>query len=336
MAAKRFRRWGTLVACSLFALVLSCPSPAMAGAKVQASLASPNAPEQIHVRAGYLFVKKVAEKTNGGLTIQILHSGQLGGMKENFEAIMAGNLEMAQVNNAFLANLYSNTMLFDLPFIFRDNDHMRRVVRGPIGQQVYADFEKKTGIRIIMLGLADGPRSVFNRKRPVRTPEDLKGIKLRVMQSPLMMDTFQALGAIPTPMPFPDLYMAAKQGVIDGAETPPFGVAELKAWEISKYYSLTKHFAMPSAFAMGVKWFEALPQDYQKAIMEAAEEARAWHDTQYDAENNEALVEMKKQGMEVNDVTDIQMFRNAVKPVYDKYASQVGGWKMIQAVLDTK
>ena len=94
-------------------------------------------------------------------------------------------------------------MLFDLPFLFRDNEHMKRVVRGPIGQQVYAELERKTGIKLLMTGLPDGPRSVWNSRRAVRTPDDMKGIKLRVMQGPLLVDTFRALGAIPTPMPFP-------------------------------------------------------------------------------------------------------------------------------------
>ena len=306
-----------------------------AAQKVEAALASPNNPEIILVRAMTMFASKVGEKTKGNVAVKVVHSGQLGGMKENFESIMAGNLEMAQVNNAFLANLHPATALFDLPFLFRDNEHMKKVVRGPLGQQVYADLEKKTGIRLFMTGLPDGPRSVWNRRRAVRVPDDLKGIKLRVMQGPLMVDTFKALGAIPTPMPFPEVYMAAKQGVIDGAEQPPFGVVELKANEVAKYYSLTKHFAMPSALGISVKWLNGLSKEHQQAIQDAADEARAWYDAQYAAEDAAALVEIKKRGMEINE-TDIELFRAAVKPVYEKYADQVGGWKLIQAVLDTK
>jgi tripartite ATP-independent transporter DctP family solute receptor len=232
MSGKRFGRMTGLGFVAVTVL-LGWTLPASAAQKVEAALASPNNPEIILVRAMTLFANKVAEKTKGDVTIKVVHSGQLGGMKENFESIMAGNLEMAQVNNAFLANLYPGTTLFDLPFLFRDNEHMKKVVRGPIGQQVYADFEKKIGIKLFMTGLADGPRSVWNRRRAVRVPDDMKGIKLRVMQGPLMVDTFKALGAIPTPMPFPEVYMAAKQGVIDGAEQPPFGVVELKANEVA-------------------------------------------------------------------------------------------------------
>ena len=242
------KTWKTIGILSVLMSVLLLPSVARvaeAGEKIQATLASVNAINVI-VKSELLFADKVRAKTNGGLDIKVVYGGALGGMKENFEAIMANNLELAQVNNAFLGTLYSGTMLFDLPFVFRDNEHMKRVVRGPIGQQVYGEFEKKTGMRILMTGLADGPRSTWNRKRAILSPDDMRGMKLRVMENPLMVDSFRALGAIPTPMAFPEIYMAAKQGVIDGGETPPFGVVELKAWEVAKYYSLTKHFAMPS------------------------------------------------------------------------------------------
>lgn len=332
------KTWKTIGILVVLAAVPLLPSAAWvveAGQRSEATLASVNAINVI-VKSELLFADKVRAKTNGTLDIKVVYGGALGGMKENFEAIMANNLELAQVNNAFLGTLYPGTMLFDLPFIFRDNEHMKRVVRGPIGQQVYGEFEKKTGMRIIMTGLADGPRSTWNRKRAIFSPDDMRGMKLRVMENPLMVDSFRALGAIPTPMAFPEIYMAAKQGVIDGGETPPFGVVELKAWEVAKYYSLTKHFAMPSGVGVSAKWFSGLPAEYQRAVMDAADEARAWYDAEFEAVNVEALKEMKKQGVEVNDVADIEQFRKAVKPVYDKYADRVGGWKMIQAVLDTK
>jgi len=304
--------------------------------KMEATLATVNSPAFLLPRTQLLLAQKVAEKTNGGLTIKVVHSGQLGGMKENIEAVMGGSLELTQVNNAFLGVVHPNTMLFDLPFVFRDNDHMRRVVRGDIGRKVYAEYEQKTGMMLVVAGLADGPRSVWNRTRPVRTPADLKGMKLRVMEAPIMVDTFRALGAIPTPMPFPEVYMAAKQGVIDGAETPPSGLPETKVPEIAKYYSLTKHFAMPSAVAANAKWFNGLPESYRNAIREASAEVSVWYDNIYDSDNLKALDQVKKDGMVVNEVDDLQAYRDAVKPVYEKYAERVGGMQMIQAVIDTK
>lgn len=317
-------------------LALTTGPAAFAADKIEAVIATVNAATFLIPRLEQRFADLVAEKTDGGLVIEVVTDGQLGGMKENIEAVMAGNLEMCQVNNAFLGSLYSGTMLFDLPFVFRDNDHMRKVVRGEIGQEVYGAFEEQTGIKLILTGLADGPRSVWNRTRAVRTPGDLEGLKLRVMESPLMVDTFTALGAIPTPMAYPEVYMAAKQGVIDGAETPPSGLIDMKAPEIATYYSLTQHFAMPSAVAVNAAWYDSLPQEYKDAMNEAEAEAAAWYDTTYDADNEKALVTVQEEGMEVNQVEDPEAFRAAVKPVYEKYADRVGGMAAIERVLETE
>jgi len=316
-------------------LLPGLPSTAVAQ-KVDATLASVNSAAYINPRMQQLFIQKVAEKTNGQVVIKWVGSGQLGGLKENLEAVIAGNLELCGVNNANLGPLYSGTQLFDLPFIFRDYEHMKKVVRGPIGQQVYAELERRTGIKLIMTGLPDGARSIWNRTRPVRTPEDVRGLKLRVMEAPLMVDTFKTLGAIPTPMSSTEVYMAAKQGVIDGAEWGPLGMIEQKSYETAKYYTLTKHFNMPGSVGMSAKWFNSLSKDQQRAIMEAAEEARAWFDQEFGADEAKALAEVKQRGMEVIETPNMEPFRAAVKPVYDRYADKVGGWQLIQAVLDTK
>jgi len=309
---------------------------ASAQGKIEATLASVNTADYINPRMQMLFIDKVKQKTNGAVDIKWVGSGQLGGLKENLEAVIAGNLEMCGVANANLGPLSPGPMLFDLPFIFRDYDHMKKVTRGPIGQKVYQDFTDKTGIMLIMTGLPDGARSVWNRQRPVRTPADMKGLKLRVMQTPLLVDAFTLLGAIPAPMSSTEVYMAAKQGVIDGAEWGPLGMIEQKSYETAKYYTLTKHLNSPGSVAMGAKWYNGLSKAHQEAIMQSADEARAWFDAQFDKEEAAALEDVKRRGMEVIENPDIAPFVAAVRPVYDKYAERVGGWTMIQAVLDTK
>jgi len=318
-------------------LSLAALTPVAAGQKkIEASLATVNSPDFFMTRAWEVLAERVNKRTNGGLKINIVAGGALGGQKENFEAIRAGNLEMAQTNNVNLSGIYRRLALFDLPFIFRDVEHMKSVVRGPIGQQLNSEFEKQTGMKMLLFGLPDGPRSVWNRRRPIRTPDDMRGLKIRVMETPLMMDSFAAMGAIPTPMAYTELYMAARQGVIDGAETPPFAVKDNRAPEVAKYYSLTKHFCPPAGVAVGAKWFEALPAEYQKILLEEAAAARVWYDDRYAAVTEAALKELPQLGMEVNDVTDIGPFRKAVQGVYDKYADQVGGRKLIQTVIETK
>jgi tripartite ATP-independent transporter DctP family solute receptor len=313
------------------------PSSASAQSpKIEATLSGILAKDHLITRSYQLFADKVRERTNGGLTIKIVPNGQLGGIKETIEATLSGNLEFTQVNNASLGNYDSRTMLFDLPFIFRDNEHMKKVVRGEIGNRIYADFEKKTGLKILMPGMPDGPRSVFNSVRPVYKPQDLKGLKIRVMESPIMIATFDSLGAIPTPLPFPEVYMAAKQHVIDGGETPPAGLLTMKAPEVAKYYSLTKHFALPASLGVNAKWFDKLPKSYQAAIVDSAKDALAWYDSEYDRDEKASFEEAVRQGMQVNEVANIDDFRRSVKKVYDDYRARVGGDAMINAVVETK
>ena len=181
----------------------------------------------------------------------------------------------------------------------------------------------------------DGERSIWNKKRAVRMPEDLRGLKLRVMENPIMVDTFRTLGALPTPMPATEMYMAAVQGVIDGGEIPPTSILMQKVYEPAKYLSFTRHFNMPASMAVNVKWLTGLPPQYQKAVLEAAEESVAWQDKIFAEDEQEALTKLKGYGMQFNDV-DLAAFQKAMKPVYNKYADRVGGWKMIQAVMDTK
>lgn len=298
----------------------------------KATLSSILAPNHMITRSYQMFADKVAQKTNGAVAIKVAPSAQLGGIKETADDLIAGNLEFAMINNAAIGALYPRAMLFDLPFVFRDNEHMKKVVRGQIGTQLYQEFADKTGMMVLMAGMADGPRSVWNRLRPITRPDDLKGMKLRVMESSLMIDTFRALGAVPQPMPFPDVYMAAKLGVIDGAETPPAGLLAMKAPELAKYYSFTNHFSLPVELGMNVRWFKSLSLAHQQAILAAADEARAWYDAEYTNDEQASLAAAKKDGMIINEVTDLNEFRTRVKPVYDKYLERVGGQAAVDRV----
>jgi tripartite ATP-independent transporter DctP family solute receptor len=330
-------RGAWIAAAACLPVVLGFAEPAAAqNPQITATLASVNTPSYINPRMQMVFIEKVKEYTNGGLTIEWVGSGQLGGLKENLEAVMAGNLEMCGVANANLGPLSPGPMLFDLPFIFRDYDHMKKVVRGPIGEKIYKEFEEKTGIKLLMTGLPDGARSIWNKVRPVRTPEDVKGLKLRVMQSPLLIDAFSLLGAIPTPMSSTEVYMAVNQGVIDGAEWGPLGMIEQKSYEQAQYYTLTKHLNSPGSVAVSAEWFNSLPPDYQSAILKAAEESRQWFDAEFDKNEAAALAQLHEKGLDIIETPDLAPFIAAVRPVYDKYAEQVGGWEMIQQVLDTK
>jgi TRAP-type transport system periplasmic protein len=325
-------RFGILVAVAVTLVI----APRAAFAQIKATFASVNSPDYINPRMQIRFINEVRERTNGGIDITWVGSGQLGGLKENLEAIITGNLEFCGVANANLGPLYPPAMLFDLPFIFRDTAHMVTVTRGPIGQEIWDGLEKKTGIKLIMTGLPDGARSVWNSKHPVLTPADMKGLKLRVMQAPMMVEMFVQMGAIPAPLASTEVYMAARQGVIDGAEWGPLGMIEQKSYEEAKYYTLTQHLNSPGSVAMSARWFHALSPANQEIILSAADHARQWFDETFAADEAKALADLHTKGMQIVEHPDLAPFQAATKPVYDKYAEQVGGWAKIKAVQDTK
>ena len=214
------------------------PSTA-AAQKVEATLASVNSAAYINPRMQMLFIQKVAEKTNGELAIKWVGSGQLGGHEgEPRGGHRREPRDVRGEQRQPRARSTPNTMLFDFPFIFRDYDHMKKVVRGPIGQQVYSELEQKTGIKLIMTGLPDGARSIWNRRRPVLSPDDVKGLKLRVMEAPLMVDTFQGAGRHPDA----DVLDRGLHGRQAGGHRRRrvgrrFGIIEQKSYETAKYYS---------------------------------------------------------------------------------------------------
>ena len=264
---------------ALGALVALALTPQVtAQESVKATLASVNNPDFLAVRAMSTFADLVREKTGGTLDITVAAGGSMGGMKENLEAVITGSLEAAHVSSSLLGAVVPELQLFELPFLFRDNAHMATVLRGEIGQSLYAQLEGAAGIKMLMVGLADGPRSVWNTQRPIRTPADLSGLKLRLPENAVMLDTFRALGALPTAMPFSEVYMAAKQGVIDGAETPPYGLPEARVPELAKFYSLTQHITLTAGLAVNAGWFNGLSPEHQQAMVDAGAEASAWYD----------------------------------------------------------
>lgn len=309
--------------------------PAQAQQTFDATLATVNSPDFLTVQAMQKFIDLSREKTNGGVNFNLAANGQMGSQKETYEQVMGGIIEAAHVSGSVFGASLPELQLLQLPFLYRDNPHMIRVVSGEIGQGLYDKLEEVTGVKVLMLALADGPRSVWNNVRPIRTPADMNGLTIRVPENPIMLDTFQALGSLPTPMPFGEVYMAAKQGVIDGGESPPYALGEFRAWEVGKYFSLDKHTSGHAVLAINSDWYHSLPDEYQAALEQASAEAVTWFNAELEKANDQAMADAASHGMEVNDVDDIDAFREAVAPVYAKYAPVVGGEAAIQAVIDT-
>nr|WP_072514110.1 TRAP transporter substrate-binding protein [Ndongobacter massiliensis] len=278
------------------------------------------------------FAELVEEKTDGKVKVDVFHSSQLGNERDMVEGLQLGTLEMALISTAPLSSFTTDFLVFDLPFIFKDAPHAREVLDGPIGDRLFATLKDQ-----MVIGLAyweNGFRSVTNNARPIETPADLAGLKIRTMENPVHMDSFSALGAAPTPMAFGELFTALQQKTIDGQENPLPIVDTSKFYEVQKYLSLTEHFYAPAPLLVSEDFFEKLPEDIQKAIQEAAYEARDYERAQIDEMNARLLTELEDRGMEIN-APDKAPFIEAVQSVYQKYTGLIPA-DLIQDVIDAQ
>lgn len=279
---------------------------------------SPSHPHEVAFR---FFAKRVAELTDGQVEVQIYPNSQLGTHPERIQGLQLGTIEMTKTTNADMGNFVEETKVFDLPFLFRDKEHFYKVLDGPIGKKFLNEIYPKVGLKGLIF-LDSGTRSVYNSKRPIRTPQDLKGVKIRVMPSEIMIDTINAMGASAVPMSFAELYSAMQQGVVDGAENSPTLYYEQKHYEVAPYLSLTEHFGPPDILLISQNFFDRLPKNVQKAILQAAEETKDYQRKIW-IESEEKVIEQIKavRGVQVNTV-DTEAFSQAVQPIYEKYGSK--------------
>ena len=329
---KRKNRFIVWVVCAALGLALAGLSsePARA-ATYNWKLASVlPASHPVH-QALIMFADKVKEKTNGEVAITVFPAGQLGQEKDYIEGAKLGSIEVTKVSSAPLGQFSKSLQVTSLPFIWKDLDHQHRVGDGPIGKRLMADLEK-SGFK----GLAffdAGFRNVTTRVGPVRKPDDLKGLKIRVMQSEPLIATINAFGATAVPMGQSEVYVALQQKVIDGWENNEPTVLSFNMQEVAKYFSYTRHVSIPDILIMSKQVFDSTPPGIQKAILEAAAESipaqrKIWADY-----IGTATSELKAKGMEFNEVDDIGAFQAKAKPVYKQYESTVGA-DLIQAILD--
>lgn len=307
--------------------------PSVDGAeKVTLRVASVSGPQHHHNEALRWYAERVANRTGGRLDVKVLDGAQLGGERDYIEGMILGSIEMAQVSTGPIAGFIPEFDLFSLPYMFRNTDHFVKVINGPVGAKFF-DLLEKRGIQ----GLCwfdNGYRSVFNSKRPIRTPEDMKGLKIRVMESPIMVDTINAMGGSATPMAYGELYTALQQGVLSGAENAPGNVFNDKFYEVTKYYSLTNHFRPPGVVAISLKVWNRLTKEDQAVLQEEAKALQTYEIDLTQKVEKESIEKLKAKGMQINEV-DFDAFQNAVKPVHDKFAARFGP-DLIKQVLETK
>jgi len=293
-----------------------------------------NGNEKHPFQKGFEEFKRILEaETKGVVEVQIFPSAQLGSEQEATQMVKLGLLAAnASATAGGLATSVPEAELFNLPFIFRDLDHCYRVIDGPIGQDLARIIEKK--LNCVVLGFwFSGIRNVWNSKRPVRTPDDLKGIKIRVIASPIVIETFNLLGAQATPMAFGELYSALQTKVVDGAETDDLDLLYEKFYEVTKYVSRTNHMYVVVGLIFSRKIFDKLPPDVQAVVVKAGRASVTAEREGMAALTATALDELKARGLEFNEV-ERNLFREKTERVYERNAKRVGGMDLIKKVID--
>jgi tripartite ATP-independent transporter DctP family solute receptor len=259
------------------------------------------------------------ERSGGRLCVEVFPSAQLGEEKDTIEQTKFGVIDFNRVSMGPFNNLVEETKVVSLPFIFRGTDHMHRVMDGPIGDEILAAFEPHG-----FVGLAyydGGSRSFYNSQKPIRSIEDLQGMKIRVMQSDVFVDMMQALGANATPMPFGEVYSAIQTGVIDGAENNWPSYESTGHFEVAGYYTLNQHLIVPEVLVMSkISWDKLTPED-QELVRQAAKDSIPVNRELWAAREKESEAKVRAAGVEIIDEIDKTPFIEAMVPVYQKHAN---------------
>jgi tripartite ATP-independent transporter DctP family solute receptor len=279
--------------------------------------------------------KKLEEATKGRLSIQMYPSMQLGGEKEMIEQAQVGALAIARISVGPMGPLVPELNVFNMPFLFRDTAHMEKVIDGPIGDELLKKItDHPTAGLVGLCWMNSGTRNVYNSKKPIRTVEDLKGLKIRMMGNPVFVDTMNALGGNGVAMGFDQLVNAMQTGVVDGAENNEPTYTTGQHFRYAKYYSMTGHLIIPEILVFSKRIFTGLSKEEQDLIMKFSKEAQQEQRALWYEMEKKSIDEMKKAGVEIVEVADKKQFQAAVKPVWDKYGAQLG--PIIQRIQDVK
>ena len=277
--------------------------------------------------------KKLEKATNGRLSVQMYASMQLGGEKEAIEQAQVGAIQFARVSVGALGPVIDELNVFNMPFIFRDEQHMRKVIDGPIGQELLERTSNAPTSRLIVLGWMDaGTRNVYSNK-PVTKPADLKGMKIRMMGNPLFVETMNAMGGNGVAMGFNELYSAMQTGVVDGAENNEPTVLAQNHYQVAKVYSLTGHLIIPEIFVFSKRNWETLPKADQDLVKKLSREAQLEQRQLWDAYVGEAESKLKAAGIQFV-AADKQAFYKATQPVRDKYGAKYSA--LLKRIEDTR
>jgi tripartite ATP-independent transporter DctP family solute receptor len=279
--------------------------------------------------------KQLETATGGRLSVQMYPSMQLGGEKEMIEQAQVGALAIARISVGPMGPLVPELNVFNLPFMFRDDAHMEKVIDGPIGDELLKKLsDHPTAGLIGLCWMNAGTRHVYNSKKPVKSIDDLKGLKIRMMGNPVFVDTMNALGGNGVPMGFDQLVNAMQTGVVDGAENNYPSYATGQHFRYAKYYSLTGHLMIPEILVFSKRTWSTLSKEDQALIMKLAKQTQQDERKLWYAMEEKSVKQIQEAGVEITKIDDKKPFQEAVKPVWEKYGKQHA--ELIQRIQDTK
>ena len=317
---------------------LSSAQPAMAAAgpaKYTLRLAHHVALTHFVHTVSLKFAEELNKKTSGAVEVKVFGAGQIGGLRDNTEGTRLGTLDLTWADMGTVGLFWETANIISLPFLFRDHDHWRKVAYGPIGQKLAQDVLANTGIRTLAYE-PSGFRVILSRNKPIKSAADMKGLKIRIPEVPIYVDTMKALGANATPIPIGELYTSLQTGVVDACELPPDTSVATKLYEVTKYVSRTYHIFTDVNLVMSDKTYKGLPSDVQRAIDTTVKEVITdWalpQAIQLDKDSFDQLVKLGMQGVE----PDVESFRAAVKPVWEKFIAKTNTGDLVKAIVDTK
>ncbi len=261
--------------------------------------------------------EEVEARTNGEVRIRIFPNEQLGTERQSLELVQQGSLAMTKVSSAVMESFQDEYRVFGLPFLFDDGEHMWEALGGEIGREIL-----ESGRAAGLLGLCyydAGARSFYTRERPIRSPEDLEGLRIRVQQSPMSIEMVRALGASPTPVPWGELYSSLQQGVVDGAENNPPSYHTANHYRVAPYFSLNEHLRLPDVLVIRPGLYDGLSEEHRAAFREAIEVSVAYQRELWKEAEEEALRVAREAGVEIVEFDDLGPFRERVHGIREGF-----------------
>lgn len=267
------------------------------------------------------FAEIVKEKSGGKIDVKVFPAGMLGGDLQSVSSLQGGLLQMSVMNAGLMASLAPNFALLDIPFLFENTKEADAVMDGEVGKIFAKELDAKNLVVLAFWEL--GFRNLTNSRRPVETVDDITGLKIRVVQSPIYLEMFQALGANAVPMPFPEVYTALETGTVDGQENPAPSILTAKLNEVQKYLTLTRHTYNPMVLLFSKPLWDKLDPEEKELIQQAATEAAAFQRQTSREADAKAVDALAASGMTVTKLSpeEIARFRETTKPVAEKFAA---------------